>query len=94
MTRINVYAEEITDEVQIVTKVVSDEKFGDRKFYGLRFYLKSAPELHSDPTDNDRSAITLWIPWTRKGGYNTFIVRNLLKNLQTQLRFIQQRVAE
>jgi len=68
--RINVYAEEITGETELVTKTVTDEKFGERTFYGVRFFLASPPELHSDPADDDRSAITLWVPWTRKGGHN------------------------
>lgn len=53
--RINIYAEELTDEVEEVTKVV-----GDRTFYGIRVYLKSAPELHDTDDDDDRSAITFW----------------------------------
>jgi hypothetical protein len=68
--RINVYAEELTDEVEVVTKAVSDAKFGDRTFYGIRLWLASPPELHNDPEDDDRSAITFWIPWTRAGGHN------------------------
>lgn len=83
--RINVYAEELTDEVELVTKDVTDEKFGDRTFYGIRFYLKSPPELHDDPADDDRSAITLWVPWTRAGGHNFNVVRDLLLGLGLRL---------
>ncbi len=49
--RINIYTEELTDEVEVV------EKGG---FHGLRFYLKSPEELHHDADDDDRSAITFW----------------------------------
>lgn len=49
--RINVYAEEITNEVEVV------EKNG---FYGVRFFLKSHTDLHHVPNDDDRSAITFW----------------------------------
>lgn len=49
--RINVYTEELTDEVEVI------EKDG---FHGLRFYLKSPKELHHDGDDDDRSAITFW----------------------------------
>ena len=49
--RINLYTEELTDDVQVV------EKDG---FHGLRFYLKSPHELHHDQGDDDRSAITFW----------------------------------
>ncbi len=68
--RINVYAEELTDEVELVSKDVSDAKFGHRTFYGIRVYLKSPEELHSDPEDDDRSAITFWVPWTREDGHD------------------------
>lgn len=67
--RINVYAEELTNEVEIVTKTVTDETFGERTFYGVRFYLASPDVLHHDPEDDDRSAITLWVPWTRRTGH-------------------------
>lgn len=49
-------------------KEVTDEKFGDRTFYGVRLYLKSPEELHSDPVDDDRSAVTFWVPWTNAKG--------------------------
>jgi hypothetical protein len=58
--RINVYAEELTDEVVLVSKDVEDEEFGKRTFYGVRVFLKSPPELHHSPEDDDRSAITFW----------------------------------
>jgi hypothetical protein len=58
--RINVYAEELTNEVVFVSKDVEDEEFGKRTFYGLRVFLKSPPELHHSPEDDDRSAITFW----------------------------------
>lgn len=83
--RINVYAEELTDEVQLVTKTVTDEKFGERVFYGLRTFLISPDELHSDPADDDRSAITFWIPWTRKGGHQPGVVAQMIEQLARTL---------
>lgn len=89
--RINVYAEELTDETELVTKEVTDEKFGTRTFYGLRFYLKSPPELHHDPEDDDRSAITIWVPWTKAEGHKftpvQFLLEDLLERLQTAEHF-------
>lgn len=79
--RINVYAEELTDEVEVVRKEVTDENFGCRTFYGVRMYLKSAPELHADPEDDDRSAITFWVPWTRKDGHQPQTLIELLTNM-------------
>lgn len=66
--RVNVYAEEITDRVEIVTKQTDD---GD--FTGLRFYLElpmtvpldggyayhRGPFVHR-PGDDDSSAVTFW----------------------------------
>lgn len=61
--RINVYAEEITEEVQIVGKRAST----GRDFYAVRLMLESSPKLHHAETDDDRSAITFWIPSDRTG---------------------------
>lgn len=84
--RINVYAEEITEETELVTKTVTDDKFGTRTFYGIRMYLASPDVLHSDPADDDRSAITLWVPWTRAGGHDFTTVHYVLCALLDNLR--------
>lgn len=55
--RINIYEEELTDEVDIVSTTASNTGI---TYYGTRFYLKSAPELHHTPEDDDRSAVTFW----------------------------------
>lgn len=83
--RINVYAEELTAETELVTKTVTDDKFGTRTFYGLRFYLASPDVLHADPEDDDRSAITLWVPWTRAGGHEFVKVNEVLCRLGDRL---------
>lgn len=51
--RINVYSQELTKEVGMV------EKSG---FHGVRMYFSSPDCLHNTPDDDDRSAITFWIP--------------------------------
>jgi hypothetical protein len=64
--RINVYTEELRDVLEPMCKIVTAEYVSSRtnepmKNYGLRVYLKSAPELHFIPgRDDDRSAITFW----------------------------------
>lgn len=55
--RINVYNEEITDDIQFVSKLVEETS---KTYYGLRIFLKSAPELHHTEIDDDRTAITFW----------------------------------
>lgn len=54
--RVNVYHEELTGEFQV--KEVEPQ--AGNRFIGLRCMLKSAPELHNTPTDDDRSAVTFW----------------------------------
>jgi hypothetical protein len=83
--RINVYSEELTSETQLVSKEVTDEKFGTRTFYGIRVFLVSPKVLHMSEADDDRSAITLWIPWTKHGGHNPTVVREALEHLGFEL---------
>lgn len=62
--RVNVYAEELTDRIELVEK---ENKEG--KFTGLRFYLElpatvagqqvKGPFIHQ-PGDDDSAAVTFW----------------------------------
>lgn len=64
--RVNIYAEEITDRVEIITKVIDGHAFT-----GCRFYLElpatdletgrnvRGPFMHR-PGDDDSSAVTFW----------------------------------
>lgn len=62
--RVNCYAEEMTDRIEIISKVIDGHKFT-----GLRFYLElpatvggvqhRGPFIHR-PGDDDSSAITFW----------------------------------
>lgn len=61
--RVNIYAEEITDRVEIVDTIADT---GSR-FIGVRFFLHSAERLHRDPNDDDSSAVTFWIKSNRAG---------------------------
>lgn len=55
--RINIYEEELTNEVRLVRTIADITGI---EYYGVRFFLKSAPELHNTPKDDDRSAVTFW----------------------------------
>lgn len=57
--RINVYSQELTKEVQLVSKVADDTGI---MYHGIRIYLASPSVLHDTAQDDDRSAITFWIP--------------------------------
>ena len=90
--RINVYGEELTDECAVVSKVVTDNQFGTRTFYGVRVFLKSPDVLHDEAEDDNRSAITFWVPWSQppinlapEQGYAFEYVRTVLDNLKVQL---------
>jgi hypothetical protein len=68
--RVNVYAEEITQRVELVTKVINGQEF-----VGVRFYLELPVTQHMDdgrgylqhrgpfihtPGDDDSAAVTFW----------------------------------
>jgi hypothetical protein len=55
--RINLYEEELTDEVRVVSKTAENTGI---TYYGTRFYIKSPQELHNTDNDDDRSAVTFW----------------------------------
>lgn len=77
--RINVYAEEITMETQLVEKTPANHP--GVTFYGARMFLQSPGVLHDGPDDDDRSAITLWVPWTKLRGHDFDAVRYVLREL-------------
>lgn len=66
--RINIYTEELVDEAdgKPFAEIVKAEYISSRTGepmtnYGLRVFLRSAPELHYIPgRDDDRSAVTFW----------------------------------
>lgn len=56
--RVNVYLEELTSEVVIVSKIASGT---GNEFHGARVYLESPDALrYSGGLDDDRPAITFW----------------------------------
>lgn len=60
--RINVYSQELTKEIELVSKKTTDVNGDDITYYGVRLYLASPDILHHTEEDDDRSAITFWIP--------------------------------
>ena len=61
--RINVYSQELTDEVLWVTKKTNT----GIEYHAVQFVLHSSPMLHQPPADDDRSAVTLWLPKSKRG---------------------------
>lgn len=59
--RVNVYSQELTDEIKIIVKrKITDGK--ETKFEAVQMILQSSPLLHDTPEDDDRSAVTFWLP--------------------------------
>lgn len=56
--RVNVYSQEITDEVIPYMKRSNT----GITYSAVMFILHSSPRLHHPPEDDDRSAVTFWIP--------------------------------
>lgn len=56
--RVNVYSQEITDEVVLVEK----ESNTGQIYNAVMFMLHSSERLHHPPQDDDRSGVTFWLP--------------------------------
>ncbi len=61
--RINVYSQELTKEIHVVQKQAADTGI---LYHGVRMMLASPDVLHHTEDDDDRSAITFWIPNAHK----------------------------
>lgn len=56
--RINVYSQELTDEVIAVEKSSNTGV----TYHAAQLILHSSDRLHHPPQDDDRSAVTFWLP--------------------------------
>ena len=56
--RINVYSQEMTDEVVVICKVSNTGV----EYHAAQLILHSSEKLHHPPKDDDRSAVTFWLP--------------------------------
>lgn len=56
--RVNVYSQELTDEVHLVAK----ESNTGLTYHAAMLMLHSSDRLHHPPADDDRSAVTFWLP--------------------------------
>ena len=56
--RINVYSQELTDEVQMIQKKSNTGLV----YSAVQLMLHSSDKLHHPPADDDRSAVTIWLP--------------------------------
>lgn len=56
--RINVYSQELTDEVIQINKTSNTGV----TYHAAQLVLHSTDKLHHPPRDDDRSAVTFWLP--------------------------------
>jgi hypothetical protein len=56
--RINVYSQELTSEAHLIGK----ESNTGVVYHAVQLMLHSSPMLHHPPQDDDRSAVTFWLP--------------------------------
>lgn len=56
--RINVYSQELTTEVIHVEKISNTGII----YHAAQLILHSSEKLHHPPEDDDRSAVTFWLP--------------------------------
>jgi len=60
--RINVYSQELTNEVLMLSK----ESNTGIVYHAAQLILHSSPMLHHPPADDDRSAVTFWLPKSKE----------------------------
>lgn len=60
--RINVYSQELTSEIVLIEK----ESNTGLIYSAVQMILHSSEKLHHPPEDDDRSAVTFWLPKSRK----------------------------
>lgn len=56
--RVNVYSQELTNEAHLLTK----ESNTGITYSAVQLMLHSSERLHHPPQDDDRSAVTFWLP--------------------------------
>lgn len=60
--RVNVYSQELTDEVLVIEK----ESNTGLVYSAVQMILHSSAMLHHPPQDDDRSAVTFWLPKSKE----------------------------
>ncbi len=60
--RVNIYSQELTDELQVQTKMSNT----GLAYSAVSFMLHSSDRLHHPPKDDDRSSVTFWLPKSRE----------------------------
>ena len=66
--RINVYSQELTNETKLISKESDgiDDAGNPIVYHAAQLMLHSSPMLHHPPKDDDRSAVTFWLPKSKE----------------------------
>lgn len=56
--RVNIYSQDLTGEVRLIEKKSNAEVV----YSAVQMILHSSDKLHHPPQDDDRSAVTFWLP--------------------------------
>ena len=59
--RVNIYSQELVLDPQAV-ELVEQTADNGVTYSGVRLFLHSSNRLHDTPDDDDRSAVTFWLP--------------------------------
>ena len=74
--RVNVYSQELTDEVLLIAK----ESNTGVVYHAAQLILHSSERLHHPP-DDDRSAVTFWLPKSKNRREEMAVAFEKLANL-------------
>jgi hypothetical protein len=77
--RVNVYSQELTDEVKTIEKVADTGV----TYSAVQLILQSSDALHNEPGDDDRSAVTIWLP---KSSRRREILAQTLEEMAARVR--------
>jgi hypothetical protein len=77
--RVNVYSQELTDEAELIRQ----ESNTGVVYSAVRMLLHSSPLLHHPPMDDDRSAVTFWLP---KSLERREVLATLFEQMAAQVR--------
>lgn len=83
--RVHIYSQEIDLDPEAVQLVTTTADTG-REYYGLRFFLRSPECLHYTDEDDDRSAVTFWLPGGPGRPEHTVDFLELLKRADVLVR--------
>jgi hypothetical protein len=88
--RVNIYSQELILNGDPKTLELGYQKAGtDINYAYVRMHLHSSERLHQPPLDDDRSAITFWLPKTRE---KRFMLRSLFIQMAEMISQAQEEI--